>query len=133
MNFRKRLVFDDSLAYYKTHLDLVNILLPKKLTNKEVEILSHFMNERMDVHAFGATSKKIVREKLNLSDSNLSNHLRRIAPKGIIEFYLDGGVKRTKFVDNIIPDVNQLYEIKLQYEGPGDTKSSVSRLQEVGG
>ena len=74
--------------YYEVHLSLVNALLPtiRKLTPKEIEILSLFMGLEGDISndRFGTSAKKIIKEKLNLSDGGLGNHMKSMKQKGCI-------------------------------------------------
>lgn len=81
----KKLELTDN-EYYKVHLNIVNSLLPIKLTPKEVEVLALFMSLRGDIgrDRFGTTAKKIVKEQLSLSDGGLSNYIKALKQKGFI-------------------------------------------------
>jgi hypothetical protein len=72
--------------YYITHLTIVNSLLSTKLTPKEIEVLASFMTFQGDIakDRFGATAKKMVKQKLNLSDAGLSNYIKFLKAKGFI-------------------------------------------------
>lgn len=72
--------------YYKVHLNIVNSLLPIKLTPKEVEVLALFMSLSGDISKdrFGSTAKKLVKQELSLSDGGLSNYIKALKQKGFI-------------------------------------------------
>ena len=72
--------------YYKVHLNIVNSLLPIKLTPKEVEVLALFMSLQGDIakDRFGSTAKKLVKQELSLSDGGLSNYIKTLKQKGFI-------------------------------------------------
>ena len=72
--------------YYKVHLNIVNSLLPIKLTPKEVEVLALFMSLKGDIgkDRFGSTAKKLVKQELSLSDGGLSNYIKTLKQKGFI-------------------------------------------------
>jgi hypothetical protein len=70
--------------YYITHLRIVNALLPAKLTEKELEVLSSFMSLDENVteeNHFNVLARKKVRIRLNLSQAGLSNHLKAMITK----------------------------------------------------
>ena len=79
--------------YYVMHLSIINPLLPIKMTPKEIEVLGAFMSlngEIAEADRFGTTCKKIVKEKLNLSDGGLGNYIKTLKEKGFI-YYNEGG------------------------------------------
>jgi len=75
---KKKLELSES-QYYYTHLSFINCILPteNRMMDKEMEVLAAFMSLNGDLssHRFGRSGKKIVKEKLNLSDSSLSNYI----------------------------------------------------------
>lgn len=76
----------DSKDFYQKHLEVINPFLPIKLTPKEIEVLSEFMNLEGDLKEdlFGTTSRKVVKEKLNISAGGLGNYLKSLKEKGFI-------------------------------------------------
>lgn len=74
--------------YFKTHLSIINPLLPEKhrFTPMEIEVLAHFMAIEGDLAAyrFGASAKKLVMETLNLKPSGLSNYFRTLLDKQLL-------------------------------------------------
>lgn len=82
---RKKLELN-KLDYYKTHLSLINPLLPVKMTPKEVEVLAGFMSLEGDIakYRFSKTGRKIIMEQLELSPSGLSNYLGTLEEKEFI-------------------------------------------------
>ncbi len=72
--------------YYKTHLQIVNALLPIKLTTKEIEVLAAFMSLDGDIakDRFGTSARKIIKKDLKLSDGGLGNYLKAFKEKGFV-------------------------------------------------
>ena len=72
--------------FYKTHMELINSILPVKLSIKEIEVLAIFMSftGTLANDRFSTTGKKIVREKLNLSHQSLSNYIASLTNKGFL-------------------------------------------------
>ena len=73
--------------YYKRHLHIINPMLPKNLTPKEIDVLAGFMalNGTISNDRFGTTARKMVIEQLSLSLPGLANHLRSLRNKGFIK------------------------------------------------
>lgn len=102
--------------YYYTHLSIINPILPKKLTEREVEVIAMFLslpNEMTGVDMFNTYARKVARERLNnMSIGSLSNHLRSLQDKGFIQ--KEELTNRLYFSQVIIPNENtQGYQIKL--------------------
>lgn len=101
--------------YYKVHLSILNILLPVKLTEKEVEVLSTFMSLPYDVvidDYFNPVARKVVMDKCNIKPGGLSNHIKSMAKKGFI--YKNDITRRFYIKDFLLPeDEIQGYQIKL--------------------
>jgi len=74
------------LKYYKKHLSLLNVILPTKLTPKELEVLAMFMSFEGELanERFGTTARKLVKDKLNLSPGGLGNYLNSLKEKKFI-------------------------------------------------
>lgn len=104
----------DGISYYKTHLLLVNAVLPAtaRLTEKELEVLAVFMSfdENIPLGRFGTYARKLVREKLSISEGGLGNYIKFLKDKRFI-------IKRDDklmFVPLIeIPKEEQAYLFKL--------------------
>jgi DNA-binding MarR family transcriptional regulator len=77
----KKKVILDGPDYYAQHLYIVSSILPVKLTEKEIQVLSLFMDKR----SFDTRAKQYVKKRLNLSAANLSNYLRTLLEKGYIK------------------------------------------------
>lgn len=76
--------------FFKIHLSLLNVMLSIRLesmTPKEVEVLATFMALEGDIAGlrFGSSARKIIRKKLDMSESGLSNHMRELLRKGYIK------------------------------------------------
>lgn len=65
--------------YYETHLTIINGMLPKQLKSMEIQVLAAFMALDGDIvsqERFCTSARKIVKDKLNLSDGGLGNYLK---------------------------------------------------------
>ena len=105
---RKKLVLKDEL-FFRQHLEIVSAVLPVKLTDKEIDVLSIFMFKGN----FSKESRKYVREKLNLSSASLSNYIRYLLNKGYI---IRGNDDIFKFNNLIKADKVIKYNFELEYE-----------------
>ena len=77
----------DREKYYVTHLSIFNTILPAKLTDKELEVLSAFMSLDETItqeNMFNSEARKRVMKKLNLQPAGLSNHLGAMITKGFL-------------------------------------------------
>jgi hypothetical protein len=99
-------------TYYKVHMELINPILPIKLSPKEIEILSIFMSftGTLAENPFCTTGRKIVRDKLSLSHQSLSNYIINLTTKGFL--------KERENVLNLLPilfpgEIEQVYLIKI--------------------
>lgn len=103
----------ETLEYYKTHLSIVNCLLPVKITNKEIEVLALYMyfSKSLEDDKFGTNIKKLIRERLNLSHQGLSNYIKLLIVKGFLRI---NDEKEISILPILHPDVNQQsYMLKL--------------------
>lgn len=100
------------IEYYITHLTIVNCLLPIKMTPMEIKILAWFMSFTGELFSdrFGATGKKIVKEKLSLSHQGLSNYIRVLKEK---KFLIEKEGTITILPILFPENVEQIYMIKL--------------------
>lgn len=77
----------DKEHYYVMHLQLVNAILPVKLTDKELEVLAAFMaldSNIIEDGYFNPIARKRVMKKLDLIPAGLSNHLASMIKKGFL-------------------------------------------------
>lgn len=72
--------------YYTKHLEIVNPLLPVKMTPKEIEVLGNFMSLKGDIaeDRFGTSGRKIVKQRMNLQDGGLGNYIKSLKDKGFL-------------------------------------------------
>lgn len=109
---KKRLQLD-KLNYYKTHLSIVNCVLPVKMTPMELTVLAAFMALEGDIALlrFGPTAKKIVMKQLELSPSGMSNYMNFLTEKGFL--VKEGDVISIRPI--LIPEPNeQQYLFKIE-------------------
>lgn len=116
----KKLLQLDRDDYFQTHLDLINCILPVRMTPREIEVLAAFMSLEGDIaqYRFGPSAKKIVMTKLGLSPAGLSNFIGTqgsLTEKG---FLLKQG-DMTKILPLLIPKQDeQTYLFKLINKQP---------------
>lgn len=87
MAIKQKTLHLSPIDYYTFHLTMVNTLFDPKLTLKEVEILAEFMvldKSITSVDMFNTYARRIVREKLDISFSSLSNCLSCVRKKGYL-------------------------------------------------
>jgi hypothetical protein len=98
--------------YYEIHLNLINCILPIKMTPREIEVIAAFMALEGDIatYRFGPSARKIVMAKLHLSPAGLSNFMKFLFDKGVLERQGD----MIKIYPLLIPNVDeQKYLFKL--------------------
>lgn len=103
----------DRLDFYKTHLSIVNCIIPVKLTPTEVEVLAAFMALEGDIaeYRFSSGGRKIVKDRLGLSSSSLSGHLGNMLLK---EFIKKDELERIHIWPLLIPeDSQQIYRLRI--------------------
>ena len=84
---RKSIKDLDVINYHILHLQIINPMLPRKLTGKEVEVLAHFMSlppQVADMGRFNSITKRLIRGKMNLSVAGMSNYIKALEKKGCI-------------------------------------------------
>jgi hypothetical protein len=78
----------EMFEYYRTHLSIVNCLIPVKITGREIDVLSLFMcfdnDSILESDRFGTAVKKMIREKLGLSHQGLSNYMNSLTKKKML-------------------------------------------------
>lgn len=124
---RKSIKCSSREEYYVLHLNIINPLLPNKLTEKEIMILSSFMaadEKLVEDDRFNSLVRKKVMEKHKLSAGGLSNHLKAMIDKGFLR--RSDVTKRIKINDFIIPGKNmQGYQFRIGYPIKGVHKGKV--------
>lgn len=100
--------------YYSMHLHIINAVLPAKLTEKEIEVLSAFMALPKDLVSegyFNPVARKKVLAKVGLSSAGLSNHIRAMIDKGFLTKSDDNDISIKAFLHP--EDDGQGYQFKL--------------------
>lgn len=101
--------------YYRTHLLIINNLLPVQMTPKEAEVLAAFMSLEGDIKKdpFGTSGRKLVKDIVGVSSGGLGNYLDQLKKKGFIR----GENKNLKILPILIPEsITQLYQFKLEIQ-----------------
>jgi DNA-binding MarR family transcriptional regulator len=82
----KKLIRLSRLEFFKVHLSLINCLLPRKMTPKEIEVMANFMSLEGDIslHRFGPSARKMIRERMEISMGGLSNYMTSLLEKGFL-------------------------------------------------
>lgn len=99
--------------YYETHLSIINGVLPVKFTPMEIIVLAAFMaldGDLVSQDRFCTSARKIVKQKLELSDGGLGNYIKSFKQKQFIVDTNNGTI-----INRIlIPDSKeQQYSFKL--------------------
>jgi|SRR5688500_8843780 len=109
----KKLLKLDKKQYYETHLSIINVLLPMKMTPSEIEVLAAFMGLEGNIaqYRFGPSARKIVMQELDISPAGLSNFIKSLINKGFL--------KKDGDLINILPILTpesdeQFYLLKLE-------------------
>jgi len=108
---RKKLILNKK-DYYKIHLNIINSILPVKLTSKELEVLAVFMSLEGDIKKdpFGTSGRKIVMSIVGISPGGLGNYLHSLKKKGFINIVNN----KLNILNILIPEEkNQFYEFKI--------------------
>lgn len=93
-----------SKDYYRTHLRLINPVLPVEMTDREIDVLAEFLKVDIEQDRFGTTARALVRKNLNISHSNLSNFMRSLSVKGYLISFLDEKNRKCyKMWDKLVP------------------------------
>lgn len=120
---KKKLLAKDEYDFTLKHLSIVNQLIPSQaqLSHKELEVLAAFMHykgEMVEDDRFNTHVRSLVMKKLNMSSGGLSNHIRSMLDKGILEKNEFSGkikIKPFLFPENKV----QEYQIILGNESRG--------------
>ena len=114
----KRFLKKKGKDYYSKHLSIVNTLLPTNLTAKEIEVLGTFMSLDKSIiedDMFNSVARKKVMNQLGLSPAGLSNHLKSVVKKKVVDKNEITG--KLKMKDILIPNKDkQGYKIILTNE-----------------
>jgi hypothetical protein len=72
--------------YYTTHLSIMNVFLPIKMTPKEIEVLANFMSLEGDIaeDRFGTSARKIVMTEMGIKPGGLGNYFESLGKKGFL-------------------------------------------------
>ena len=82
---KKRLNLNKN-EYYTTHLSIMNIFLPVKMTPKEIEVLANFMLLEGSIaeDRFGTSARKIVMAAMGIKPGGLGNYFDTLQKKGFL-------------------------------------------------
>jgi len=108
----------DRKEFFPKYLKLVNVILPKPLTSKEIEILSAFMELQGDAiedNRFGTQARKLVRNKFGFKTySNIDNYIKYFKDKGVLIKEDDGKLKINRRI--FIPKSEQEIELTFKFK-----------------
>lgn len=106
--------------YFEKHLAIINPLLPEQMTNKEIEVIAAFLTLEGELgkHIFSTTGRKLVRDKLQLSNGGLSNYIKALKIKN---FILEDNNGELFILDILKPEralQGYQFKLKLTEDGP---------------
>jgi DNA-binding MarR family transcriptional regulator len=118
MQIISKIIKVDPYTYHLTFLEVLNVLMIKKLTPKEMEVLAAFMSQDeslIEDDLFNGIVRKKVMEKLGLKPGGLGNHLDQMIKK---KFLVKHPItKRITIKPFLKPEENnQGFRIKLEKE-----------------
>ena len=103
--------------YFQSHLEIINSFFPVRLTPKEIEFLSAFMNKEGELvkeGRFNTIIRKKVKEELGLSDGGMGNYVKSLKEKGAIKEDSEGKLDVNPI---LFPNKKeQYYQFKLEKE-----------------
>jgi len=122
MSKRKKVFRLDGLDYYRKHLEVLNTLLPVKLTDKEIDIISILLDRDIsDIEddLLSTDIRRRLRETLNLSHANISTRLKKLEEKGFIRKTVVNKKEKKVLRNFLFPDPSGRtnYEIIIKDNG----------------
>lgn len=107
----------NKVAYYATHLAIINAFLPVKLTEREMQVIARVMSfeGEMAQDKFGTSARKILKTDLSMSDGGLGNFLKSMRDKRVIRENPEGKLDIHPILRN--NPIEQVYNFKLINEG----------------
>jgi len=116
MNVRKSLILP-TMEYYVTHLSIINTIIPSNLriTPREIDVLAAFLALPVSVR-FTTIGRKQIRDRLLLSQSSLSNHIKALIAKKFIVSAPEDDTTTIDIAANIVPTPTQEYHIRITHD-----------------
>lgn len=116
MDIKSKTVVVDSYRFYRIHLEILNVLLNVKLSEREMDILAAFFSlDEKDIagYLFSTQARKEAKKKLGgMSSGNLANHIRSLIEKGFLK---RGDNNVIEYQDFLKPETDaQGYQILLR-------------------
>ena len=95
--------------YFNTHLHIINVFMPVKLTSREIDVLAYFMY----YDNFRADTKQRICEKLKISAAGLGNYMASLKKKG---YLLKDDRDNYSIISIVIPESKalQIYDFTLK-------------------
>ena len=108
--------------FYPKYLKLINVILPNPLTQKEIEVLSAFMELRGDLvesNRFGTEARRLIRNKFGFkTHSNIDNYIKYFKTKGILVKNEDTGLlemNKVVSVPNGDDDIELIFRFRIDH------------------
>jgi hypothetical protein len=105
--------------FYPKYLKLINVILPHPLTQKEIEVLSAFMELKGDLvesNRFGTEARRLIRNKFGFkTHSNIDNYIKYFRTKGILVKNKDTGLLEMNKVVSI-PSGEEEIELVFRFK-----------------
>jgi len=101
--------------YYRNFFEVINTLIDVSLVPREIDVLSLALCNRVKTQCFSKHSRKLIRKKLGISYSQLSNLIGSLKQKGLL---YEDSIGEIKINSNYIPSNNkQIIQIALVNNG----------------
>ena len=131
---RKSIVDLDVIAYHILHLQIINPMLPVKLTGKEAEVLAHFMSlppQVADMGRFNSITKRMIRDRMSLSIAGMSNYMKALESKKCI---IKDQYGNTTIQRHLIPNTGaQGYQFKIVMDKKSPTFIAPTLIHQTDG
>jgi len=108
--------------FYPKYLKLINVILPNPLTQKEIEVLSAFMELKGDLvesNRFGTEARRLIRNKFGFkTHSNIDNYIKYFKTKGILVKNEDTGLlemNKVVSVPNGEDDIELVFRFRIDH------------------
>ena len=103
----------------RIYLKLINVILPEPLTQKEIEVLSAFMELKGDLvesNRFGTEARRLIRNKFGFkTHSNIDNYIKYFRTKGILVKNEETGLLEMNKVVSV-PNGEEEIELVFQFK-----------------
>ncbi len=114
---KKERTFNSKISFIVQHIQIYNLFLTERLSDKETLILALFLalpDDLVSTYRFNKKAREKVRKVANISTNNLSNILSRLLSKGVLSRDTTTGMWVVPQQLELVNLKRQSYHIKLK-------------------